>query len=276
MNVKTKNTYLTAMNDKMFKNVIRTKGGKRLLKVIIENAIGKEIDEIIFTDPELLVTNRYVRGKTIDLHVLSGKEIIMVEVNNKDDDKTRIRNTAYINSNYSNYVKVGEEYRDDTNFYQINLSRKSLSGKLKDEYKLWNTSHEYEFVKNYKIIEYNVTKAYDLCYNEGKKDGELEYVALFMADEKNIDKIDKENEIMQEFIKEMEKINKDDKFNHWISAEEDNRRLDKLEGKDEGRAEEKIEVAKKMLEKGSDISFISELTELSVEEIKNIQKNIQE
>jgi len=79
-----------------------------------------------------------------------------------------------------------------------------------------------------------------------------------MADEENIDKIDKENEIMQEFIKEMEKINKDDKFNHWISAEEDNRRLDKLEGKDEGRAEEKIEVAKKMLEKGSDISFISD------------------
>jgi predicted transposase YdaD len=45
-------------------------------------------------------------------------------------------------------------------------------------------------------------------------------------------------------------------------------------GKEEGKIEGKIEITKKMLQKGSDIHFIAEVTELSIEEIEKIKKEL--
>jgi len=43
--------------------------------------------------------------------------------------------------------------------------------------------------------------------------------------------------------------------------------------REEGRNDSKVEIAKKMLAKETPIAEISEITELSIEEIKNLQKN---
>lgn len=48
-------------------------------------------------------------------------------------------------------------------------------------------------------------------------------------------------------------------------------RLAIMDAKNEGLDEGKIEIAKKMLEKNSDISFISECTGLTIEEINNLK-----
>ena len=53
---------------------------------------------------------------------------------------------------------------------------------------------------------------------------------------------------------------------YLISAEE--------KGKAEGKAEEKIEIARKMLSKGKNIEEIIDITDLSVEEIKEIEVKI--
>ena len=45
----------------------------------------------------------------------------------------------------------------------------------------------------------------------------------------------------------------------------------KDEGYEKGKSDEKLEIAKKMLEKKSDIDFISECTGLSIEEINNLK-----
>ena len=44
----------------------------------------------------------------------------------------------------------------------------------------------------------------------------------------------------------------------------------RLTGKNEGEKEKQLEIAKKMINKGMDFSTISELTGLSVEEIKKL------
>ncbi|MBP3597336.1 MAG: Rpn family recombination-promoting nuclease/putative transposase, partial [Clostridia bacterium] len=56
-----------------------------------------------------------------------------------------------------------------------------------------------------------------------------------------------------------------------ISAREAGRQEGKQEGLRAGRQEEKIETAKKMLEKNIDILIISEITGLTEEEIKKIK-----
>ena len=45
----------------------------------------------------------------------------------------------------------------------------------------------------------------------------------------------------------------------------------KDEGYEKGKQDEKFEIAKKMLEKNSDIDFISECTGLNIDEINNLK-----
>ena len=45
----------------------------------------------------------------------------------------------------------------------------------------------------------------------------------------------------------------------------------KLEGKLEGEKFKQLEIAKKMLDKNTDINFISECTDLSIDEINNLK-----
>jgi hypothetical protein len=72
----------------------------------------------------------------------------------------------------------------------------------------------------------------------------------------------------EEFLKRQENIS------HYVSERIAEARKDGVEeGKVEGKIEGKIEIARNMLEKGIDISMIAECTELSVEELKNIEES---
>ena len=46
------------------------------------------------------------------------------------------------------------------------------------------------------------------------------------------------------------------------------------EGRDNGRKERNIEIARKMLKKNNDISSISEITDLSISEIEELKKEM--
>ena len=56
---------ITAMNDKMFKNIMKTESGQRLLKGIIEETINEKVEEMIILNPELKVPNVFVKGRTV-------------------------------------------------------------------------------------------------------------------------------------------------------------------------------------------------------------------
>ena len=74
-------------------------------------------------------------------------------------------------------------------------------------------------------------------------------------------------------MEEVEKVNEDPEFYEYMSAEEDNRKIEnslRTQYKREGRAEEKISIAKKLKEKGYDISEIVSITGLTKEEIENL------
>jgi len=92
---------------------------------------------------------------------------------------------------------------------------------------------------------------------------------------------------------EVEKVNEDPEFYEYISAEEDNRKIEnslrsqyKREGLAEGRAEglaegreegerlAKLETARKMLSKGYSKEDISEITGISTGEIEKLKKSL--
>ena len=47
------------------------------------------------------------------------------------------------------------------------------------------------------------------------------------------------------------------------------------EGRDNGRKDRNLEIARKMLKKNSDISYISEITDLSISEIEELKEELE-
>ena len=80
----------------------------------------------------------------------------------------------------------------------------------------------------------------------------------------------------------LEEVNKDPEFREFMSAEEDNKKIEnslrreaiesgRKEGIEQGSTKKALEIAKSMITKGVDIDLISELTGLSKEKIEKIQ-----
>ena len=77
-----------------------------------------------------------------------------------------------------------------------------------------------------------------------------------------------DEKVMNEYLKEAEEVSFEDGFGEAYDKEW----ALKDEGKTEGKREEKIEIAKNMLKKKMDKTLISELTNLTEEEITTLEE----
>ena len=138
---------------------------------------------------------------------------------------------------------------------------------------------ESEFLESYHI---DLTYLKDKCYNEIKD--ELERICLLFIDKNNEYKsLLKGDNIMDEAYEELERISRDTGIIGLYDKEQIEQkvlntrlkgaRLEGIEeGKKEGEKNKSIEIAKNMLKEGSDIEFISKVTNLDIDTIRNIQK----
>lgn len=97
------------------------------------------------------------------------------------------------------------------------------------------------------------------------------------------------NKTLKEARKEMEYLTGDEEIKRLVelrerwdfdrmmdlkSAKEEGQSIGRLEGQDEGKRQAKIEMVKKMLEKGENIEKIMEYADLNESEIKKIQEEM--
>ena len=146
------------------------------------------------------------------------------------------------------------------------------------------------FVNNFTIYELNMDYYLNLWYSKNEELIE-KYKYLIMLDLKpdELNILSKKDKVINKYMEEVERINEDPEFYEYISAEEDNRKIEnslksqyKREGLEEGIEKgieqgieqgtrlAKLESAKKMKEKGIDNSVISEVTGLTLKEIENL------
>ncbi len=269
---------ITAMNDKMFKNIMKTESGQRLLKGIIEETIKEKVEEMIILNPELKVPNVLVKGRTVDLLIKNGNKRIFIEVNNIYNENIRRRNLSYMSNQYSNDTMVGKK-QSETYYYQININRRCNYTELNREYYI-QSDDKRKFVENFKIIEYNMEKILCECYNGDVSDKLYLYLSMIIANSEERKEIIRNNgdEVMEDFSEKLMNMSEEEYYKGWMSVEEDNAYMDKLEarefGKEEGieigKEKANLSIAKKMLEKNMSIDEISELTGLSIEEIEKL------
>ena len=147
------------------------------------------------------------------------------------------------------------------------------------EYKI-RDKHNNEFIKNFIIYDINMEKVKDIWYSKSKKEIENnKYLIMLDLDLEELDELSKisKDRRVNKYMDEVKRVNEDPEFREFISAEEDNRKIEnsikkelREDGIKEGQRKEKIEIAKNMLSKNMDIKLISEITGLMEDEIKSL------
>lgn len=265
-----------------------SEGNEDLLKVLLESILNIKIVKITYLNLEKNNGNIHIRRKHFDFHVKTDTENIHIEVNNGMRDYVRPRNMAYICNTYSNGVLSGEEYDEDTKFIHINFTYGL--GKKEKGLRIYNIQDEdnIKYVNNFCIYEFNMDYYMNLWYSKDERGIEdNKYLIMMDLKPKELELLSKKDRVVSKYMGEIERINTNSELYEYMSAEEDNRKIEnslktqfrkeglaegRAEGKKEGMKEASLEHDKKMLEKGIDINDISDITGLSIEEINNINK----
>ncbi|MBQ4262829.1 MAG: hypothetical protein IJB83_01105, partial [Bacilli bacterium] len=152
--------------------------------------------------------------------------------------------------------------------------------KIKSEYTMREKDDsENIYSNNILIYKIDMEKIGKLCYTKNTY-GKYKYLKMITIENKE-DLLDytEGDSIMEEYAKELLKVNDLNIYNDILTKEEDDiliRESEKLfardEGKEEGIEERNIEIARNMLNMKLDLEVISKATGLSIEEIKELEK----
>ena len=162
-----------------------------------------------------------------------------------------------------------------------------------------------KYVRNFIIYEINMEKYKEIWYSKDEEKIEEEkYILMLDLMPKELKKLSKKDRVVNKYMCELERVNEDPEFYEYMSAEEDNRKIENslrrqwreeglAEGREEGLkqgikegieqgieqglekgiSESKISIAKKMLNDHLDLSTIEKYTGLSIEEIQKLETN---
>ena len=290
-------------NDYVFKRIFGKRGNEDITRDFIEKTTGIKYETIKLDDTPILESD-LIGNKmgVLDVRVIANKKNnIDLEMQVAQNDYIADRILWYWAKMYSTSINSGESYD----------STKKTKCILIADFKLKQLTEIPEFRTRWKIREEKYTNIVltdkleiviielSKLENNSKEDKELQYWCEFIKNpEKVSNSIMEKNENIKKAKEELEKINADEKERRLAELRE-KAILDELaikktgyeEGKEAGikegmkagkeagikegiRSGEKakqIEIAKKMIEKNTDIKFISEVTNLTMEEIKALK-----
>ena len=274
--------FYTCKYDRAFKEVFGKEENKDILKKLLEEILQVEIEKIEYLNLERNVDNVKVKRKHLDLYLETNIGKIQVEVNTTNSKYVKPRNMSYLCDIYSHHTLVGQEYDQDTLIIQININYGQQDEKYIREYRLRDESGK-EYIKNFIIYEINMEKYMKLWYNKEEKELEKsKYIVMLNLEKEELEKLSKKDKVVIKYMKELERVNENPKFREYMSAEEDNKKIENSlkrewmeeglkEGIKEGSYKRNIEIAKTMLKDNMDIEIISKYTNLSKEELEKIK-----
>ena len=268
--------------DRAFKSVFKINLDilKDFLKVIIPININDN-DSINLLDSEIPVTSKNEYKRTVDiLVVINNKIFIDIEMNKSKFEYVSERNFSYGDIISTRVIEMGEDINNlkYKYVYQLNLNESPYEDILEDDIVLYG-------LKSHKIYNSNrhtLTKALELYrnlyYNEGDRSKEViwytmltsrTFSELYELARQVLDE-DKVQKLMEAVIN----MSKDEFIIHeWQKEKMDALvKHNELEGaKKEGIEENKLEIAQNMLKKKMSIEDISEITGLTIQEIKKLR-----
>ena len=282
---------LPLTDDYIFKRVFAYKGNESVLKDFLEALLKIEIKGIKITNPEIIPYEKGEKRGLLDIKAeINDGTMLDVEMQMKNERNTEERATEYMGKMISEQLQVGEDYQNlkksivifitNYNFLKRNsyhsVGRMKFDKTLEDEYVNMGYDEEDEVASKY--IEVHYIELPKFKKKELSKFTKLDqWMCIFTQNKEGIMLAEKENKEIKRAINTLDFLSKDPKererHNSIVMAEY-NRLVSQQnffeDGKDEGKKEEKIQIAKKLLKMNIPISQIIEATELTEEEIEKI------
>ena len=272
--------FYTCKYDKAFKEIMMKEENFNILKKVLETILKVRIQEIKLQPLNLNTGNIHIKGKEVDLLVITEQGKIEVEVNTYYNDYVRVRNFSYITSIYNNQVTVGEKYNEDTNIIQINLNYGVKDTEYKRVYKVRDETGK-EYIKNFCIYEINMEKLKKIWYDKNELEIEKnKYLLMLDMEISDLKKLSKD-QVVKEYMEKIEKLNEDPIFINWITKEKDEQMIKNTQlyratqeginiGINQGLQKRNMEIAKSMLHENMNLELIHKITGLSEEEIEKL------
>ena len=281
--------------DEAFKNIFLKEENFDLLEEVLYTVLDTRVKILKVRNNELFKENYSIKKKIVDAVIEANNKVVEIEINNERQDFYRPRNMAYICNLYSTNTLSGESYSEDTDFIQINISYNINNKNKIDKFLIQNKDYE-KYVNNFIIYEIDMKKLLKLWYSNSKEKEKFKYLIMMGLEKDELDSIPKGDTIMNKYKDKITKLNEEPEFQEYMTKEEDDRKMYNTkmnyakktgieegikrgikqgieQGMNVGKKEEKIKIAKNMLKENLDIALISKITDLTEEEIKNLENN---
>ena len=199
---------------------------KDLLIYLLEGILKIKINEVEYLNLEQNVDNVLIKRKHFDLNLKTDIGRIQVEVNASDLGYVRPRNMSYLCDTYSHYVLKGQNYREDVKIIQINFSYGLKDEKALRIYYVQDEDKK-KYVGNFIIYEINMEKYLSFWYTRDVQEIEKnkEIIMLDLSLEE-LETLSKKDRMVAKYMKEIKRVNEDPDFHVYMSAEEDNRKIE--------------------------------------------------
>ncbi len=278
----------------MFKAVFCTPGNEKILKEFVERILKRKFKTFKIISPELTKNNIYEKGKYLDVLIKTDNLFVNIEINSHNYNGLSERNFSYIALVYASHIKVGEEYNNDLDFVQINLT--VGLGTSQPEISVSSVINKETLklkVRNLDIYDVNLDKINSRCYNE---DDEYNFLKMITAPKEELEFLAEKGDTLMKKIKdEVNRVNDENYFANFISVEEDERKIrntyyangveegeargekrgekrGEIRGEKRGKEKALLETAKNLLKYGMPINDIVKNTGLSKQKIKSLQQ----
>ena len=268
---------------------------KRFLISVLKLDMNPDTATIEIESNELVKAKDKEYHKTVDILAKINNNLrIDIEINSERYDSVKFRNTMYLEKITTDTIESGNTNSSMTKyyFYQLNLNASNSDSNLEENYMLLEESSHKPLLNNFKIVCKSIDYYNKLYYNLDKHTTndvvwlamlkarnflELKEMASLVMDKKSSDK----------FVKDCKEASQDklilseweaDKMASLVRetslelAEKDGFKDGFNDGFDSGI----LKTIKSMLKKKMDYKLISEITNKSINEIKEIEKSLQD
>ena len=290
---------LLPKNDIVFQTLF-TRGKESITKSLIENILKIKINKLdLDKNKDLLNGNTKDKNGRLDLRAVIDDNVeCNIEIQLSTHKKMLERFLYYWAKIYTANLERGEDYEKLRKTISIIIVNENIEQfrEIKKACTKWRITEE-----NYKnmiltdyfqVVIIELSKAIEE-YKNNKEDGMLQWM-MFLDNPEDVEvkKIMENNKEIKEAKNELDKISQDEIMRRILLKEKlmrmDTKQMEKEaveegmkkgmekgieKGKIEGERKEKIETAKRMLEKNMPIETIIEVTQLTEKEINEIIKN---
>ena len=274
--------FYSLVSDTTFKYLFKNEKTRFFFDELISYYTNLDISKFHLIDNELSSGNNSVSYKLDSILTNEDESIILnVEMNKNYYRHLDTRNRRYLHK-LASFSKDNKSYKKKIIVIQLNLNNFESSNDkriAKETYQLYDKDNDI-IIDDFIIHSIFIPTEVNSCYNYSIK----KKLELFLCDSFNEMRkvIDKDGEL-KIIMDELERLNNEKYFGGLYDAEEEQKKLELSAreegfedghsiGLQEGHNNEKVEIAKRMLNKNLDIKLISEVTNLSINEIKDLTK----